>query len=299
VSANLDTTPRTGTLTIAGHTFTVMQSGLAPTLAAPTNLTATVSGNTITAFWTMPPSGIPATGFLLEGGVSPGGVLASVPTGSTATTFTVTAPNGVFFIRIHAVAGSMRSSASNEIRIAVNVPLPPAAPTNLVGEAFGAHLRLAWRNLLNEGTPTGIVLDVSGAVAASLRLPLVESFTFSGVPPGAYTFNVRAVNASGSSDRSNAVALTFPTACVAAGTPANFSVTRSGNVLSVSWTPAAGGPTPTGYLLTVTGSISTTIPLTQTSISGAVWAGNYTISVTAIHPCGSSQPTGAQTVVVP
>jgi hypothetical protein len=276
-----------------------MQSGLAPTLAAPTNLSATVSGNTVTAFWTMPPSGIPATGFLLEGGVSPGGVLASMPTGSTATTFTVTAPNGVFFIRMHAVAGNLRSSASNEIRIAVNVPLPPAAPINLVGEAFGSHLRLSWRNLLNEGTPTGIVLEVSGAVSAALTLPVVESFTFSGVPAGAYTFSVRAVNASGSSDRSNAVPLTFPTACVAAGAPANFVATRSGNVVSVSWTAAASGPTPTGYLLTVTGSISTTIPLTQTSISGAVGAGSYTISVTAMHPCGGSQPTVAQTVVVP
>jgi hypothetical protein len=200
---------------------------------------------------------------------------------------------------VHAVAGSTRSTASNEVRIAVNVPLPPAAPTNLVGEAFGSHLRLAWRTPLNEGTPTGIVLDVSGAVSVSMPLPVVESFTFSGVPPGAYTFSVRAVNASGSSERSNAVPLTFPTACVAAGTPANFAATRSGNVISVSWSPAVGGPTPTGYLLAVTGSISATVPLTQPSIAGAVGPGSYTLSVVAIHPCGSSQPTVGQTVVVP
>jgi predicted phage tail protein len=143
------------------------------------------------------------------------------------------------------------------------------------------------------------VLDVSGTVALSLPLPVVESFTFSGVPPGAYLFSVRAVNASGSSEGSNAVPLAFPTACVAAGTPINFTTTRSGNVISVSWNRAGGGPTPAGYVLTVTGSINTAIPLTGTSISGAVGPGSYAISVAATHPCGNSPPTLAQTVVVP
>jgi hypothetical protein len=168
-----------------------------------------------------------------------------------------------------------------------------------VGEAFGSHLRLAWRNQLHEGTPTAIVLDVSGGASLSMALPAGESFVYSGVPPGTYTFAVRAANGSGSSAASNPVTLTFPAACVAAGTPANFSVTRNGSVISVAWNRAAAGPTPTGYVLTVTGAVSATLPVAQTSIAGAVGPGSYTISVAATHPCGNSPPTEPQTVAVP
>ena len=289
VVTNPDT--QTGTL-VNGFTYT-------STLGAPANLLATVVGNTVTAAWTMPPSGIAATGFVVEGGVTPGSVLGSLPTGGPATTLTFTAPTGLFYIRVHALAGGTRSAASNELRIGVNVPLPPAAPTNLVGEAFGSNLRLSWRNQLHEGTPTGMMLDVSDAVSLSMALPVGENFTANGVPPGNYVFAVRATNASGPSGKSNTVLLTFPAACVAATTPTNFVATRSGNVISVSWTPAASGPTPAGYVLSVTGSITTTIPLTQTSISGAVGSGSYTISVTATHACGNSASSAPQTVVVP
>jgi hypothetical protein len=169
----------------------------------------------------------------------------------------------------------------------------------LVGEAFGSHLRLAWRNRLNEGAPTSIVLDVSGAASLSMTLPVAESFFFSGVPAGTYTFRVRAMNATGASPATNPVTLAFPTACVAAGTPADFAVTRAGNVISVSWRPAVSGPTPTGYVLTVSGAVAATIPVAHTSLSGAVGPGTYTISVAATHPCGASAPTSSHTVAIP
>jgi hypothetical protein len=296
--ANPDTAPRRGAIRIAGIAFAVTQAGAPLTLQAPADLFASVVGTTVTTSWVMPP-GIPPTGFVLEGGVSPGEVLASLPTGSTASTFTFSAPTGVFFIRMHALAGGARSAPSNEVRIAVNVPMAPAAPAALVGEAFGSYLRLAWRNRLNEGAPTSIVLDVSGAATLSMALPVAESFLYSGVPAGTYTFRVRATNAIGASPASNPVTLTFPTACVAAGTPADFAVTRAGNVISVSWRPAVSGPTPTGYVLRVTGALAATIPVAQTSVSGAVGPGTYTINVTATHPCGGSAPTSSQTVTIP
>jgi hypothetical protein len=295
--ANTATASRGGTLTIAGVTFPVSQAGTSSTPLPPSNLTASVVGNTVTTAWATPAGGVAPTGFVLEGGVNPGEVLASLPIAGAATTFTVAAPNGVFFIRLHALAGAARSAASNEVRISVNVPMPPAAPVNLSGEAFGSHLRLAWGNRLNEGTPTSIMLDVSGSL--SLALPVAESFFFSGVPPGTYTLAVRAVNARGSSAPSNAVTLTFPAACVAAATPVGLAVTRSGSLISASWTPGTGGPTPTGYLVTVTGAAILTIPVGQTSISGTAGSGSYTISVTATHPCGNSAPSSTRTIVIP
>ena len=49
-------------------------------------------------------------------------VAASLPTGSATPTFTVTAPSGAFYVRIHATGLGGRSPASNEIRIFVNTP---------------------------------------------------------------------------------------------------------------------------------------------------------------------------------
>jgi hypothetical protein len=268
-------------------------------LRAPVNLAATVVGNTVTATWTMPAGSIAPDGFVLEGGVSPGSVLASVPTGSAATTFTFVAPTGVFYIRIHAVAGATRSGPSNEIRITVNLPSPPSPPENLVGSAVGSELTLAWRNSSSGGAPTSMLLEVTGAIAISLPLPLGERFSFAGVPPGTYTLAVRAVNASGASAPSNSVTLTFPGPCVVPGTPTNFTATKAGSTITVSWAPPVSGPTPTGYVLGVRGTFVGSIPTPDLALSGTVPPGTYILSVAATNACGASAPTPTQTITIP
>ena len=103
-------------------------------LGPPTNLiTSCVIRNAVTITWSAPTSVVTPTGYVLEGGAIPGQTLASLPTGSTATTFTFAATTGAFYIRVHSVAPGLKSVASNEIRIFVNVPSPPSAPTNLLG----------------------------------------------------------------------------------------------------------------------------------------------------------------------
>jgi Tol biopolymer transport system component len=111
---------RTGVITIAGSAFTANQADpLSP--AAPIGLVArAVVGNLVTLRWTMPPAEPPPTGFVLEGGVHPGEVLASIPTGSASPTFTFTAPAGSFYARVVAMNGTTRSAASNEIRLHVS-----------------------------------------------------------------------------------------------------------------------------------------------------------------------------------
>ena len=69
-----------------------------PPPSPPSNLRATVTGNRVSLAWDASPSGA-LTGYVLEGGVTPGSVLASLPTGSTAPTFTFDAPTGAFFVR--------------------------------------------------------------------------------------------------------------------------------------------------------------------------------------------------------
>ena len=186
-------------------------------------LVSSLVGNQVTLRWNAPVGGLVPTGYVLEGGVNPGEVLASIPLGTTTPVHTFTAPNGAFYLRLHTVAGSSRSSASNEIRVFVNVPAPPSAPTNLLGVANGVSLGLAWRNTFAGGAPSSLVLDVTGSASASLPLGLSDAFSFNGIPPGTYTFALRATNAAGTSAPSNAVTLTFPTGCSGLPlSPANF-----------------------------------------------------------------------------
>jgi subtilisin family serine protease len=268
-------------------------------LSAPTNLRVSGSvGNSVTIEWTQP--GAMPSGYVLEGGVAPGDVLASLPTGSPATTFTLTAPTGAFYIRVHALSGTARSAASNEIRIFVNVPAPPSAPTGLVGTANGTSLALSWVNTTAGGAPTSIELNVTGAITTTLTLPVSETFNFAGVPVGTYAFSITAVNTSGRSSPSSAVTLSFPGSCTGiVGMPTDFTAAVTGRVISLSWNPPATGGPVSDYAVIVTGSYSGTFPTTATMLSGAVVPGSYTLSVVARNACGSGPPSASQTVVVP
>ena len=116
--------------TVYGGGFSA--GGVIPTtVQSPTGLTAAyISGNQLTLRWTPPSIGPAPTGYLLEGGVSPGAPIATLPTGSPAAQFTFMAPSGSFFIRLRAMSGGQLSLPSNEIRVYVNVPQRPSPPTN-------------------------------------------------------------------------------------------------------------------------------------------------------------------------
>jgi hypothetical protein len=272
-----------------------------PSPGAPTGLAVTaVSGNTVTFSWTPPAGGVPPTSYVLEGGLTPGSVLGGLAIAGTPTSVPLGLPTGVFFVRLHAMAGPQRGPASNEVQVFVNVPVPPAAPTNLLGLVNGSALALAWQQPASGGTPTGALLDVSGSLTASLPLGPGDTFQFPSVPAGTYTLAVRATNASGTSAPSNPVTLTFPGPCSGPPqVPAGFAATQSGNTVSVAWNLPLTGPAPTGYALLVTGAFNGTIPLATRGIAGTVGPGSYTLSVSASNPCGSSAFALTQTVVVP
>jgi len=267
----------------------------------PSNLRVqSVSGNTVTLRWDAPAIGPAPAQFVLEGGVGPNEVLASLPTGSSAPIFTFTAPTGSFFIRLHALLGAGRSAASNEIPLYVNVPVAPSPPVDVTGLVNGSTLSLAWRNTYAGGPPTGLMLDVTGSLAASLGLGLANQFTFAGVPAGTYTLRLRATNAGGSSVPSAPVTLTFPGACAGAPQPpANVLAYRVGTTIHVLWDAPATGPAATGYVLSVTGSFVGSFSTAGRSLSGAVNPGTYHLTVVANNACGTSGATPAQVVIVP
>jgi hypothetical protein len=291
-SVGIDSGAQSATLTVATAAPTVLR---APTAFA----VSTIVGNTVTFTWLAPTNSITPTGYVVEGGVSPGQVLGSIATGSAATVFSVALPTGAFYVRAHSVAGAQKSAASNEIRVFVNVPSPPSAPIGLLGATNGSQVVLGWRNTFAGGAPTGLILDVTGAASLSLPLPLSTSFTFNGVPAGTYNLSLRASNAAGTSGPSNVVTLTFPGGCQVPNVPADFLVARSGNTISVSWAPPTSGPAPTSYGVLVTGSLVGDFTLQGLGASATLGPGTYSFALSAITPCGRSVSTPVQTVTVP
>jgi YVTN family beta-propeller protein len=260
-----------------------------------------IVGNTVTLRWTPPAMGDTPTGYVLEGGVLPGEVLASLPTNSTAPMFTFAAPTGTFYIRMHTVSGANKSVASTEIRLVVNVPARPSAPVHLLGIVNGSNLSLKWRNTFEGGAPTNLLLHVAGSLSATLLLPPdADGISLDDVPAGTYTLRLSATNAAGFSGVSNSVTVTFPGPCTGVPkAPIQLVASRDGNVITVLWESATSGPAATGFMVNVSGSFVGSFPALGRSLSGAVGAGSYTISVSAANACGVSSPTAEQTLIVP
>jgi hypothetical protein len=269
----------------------------------PTNLrVAAQASNTVTLAWKAPAVGVPPTAYVLEGGVQPDEVLASIPAGGPmpVPSFTFSAPTGAYYIRMHAVSGAAWSPPSNEIRIFVNVPVPPAAPTNLLGLANGSALGLSWTNPPGGPAATAMWLNVTGALTVTLPLPPAETFTYPNVPPGTYTFSMSASSAGGMSAPSNSVTLSFPSPCTGVpGIPTDLQMWTAGRTIFLAWGPSASGAAVTGYTVHVSGSYVGSFATTDRTLSGVAAPGSYTLNVVATNPCGASPATPAQTVVMP
>jgi hypothetical protein len=286
----------------AGRGIWVATPGQTATAPHPPRdlIVSAVAGQLVTVTWRAPASGPTPTDYVLEGGLSPGQVLASMATGSATTSFTFTAPSGSFLIRIHSRAGAERSAASNEVALHVGVPVAPSAPTGLLGLGDGASLALSWRNTYGGGAPAGVVLTYSGPFSGSLRLGATETFRFDGVPPGTYTFRVQAENGRGLSAPSMPVTLSFPGPCSGIPqAPARLIVTRAGREVTAAWEPPPAGPAATAYLLSVRGAYAGVFPVEGRLISGSVGPGSYTLTVAAANRCGVGPASEPVTVSVP
>jgi subtilisin-like proprotein convertase family protein len=258
-----------------------------------------VVGTTVTLRWRPPAIGPVPTGYLLEGGLSPGHTVQTLATGP-APLMTFPAPRGSFFVRVRAMVGADVSAASDEVPLHVEVPVPPSAPTGLTAVVNGSTLALAWRNTFEGGAPLALRLYVSGSIDGLLPLPLGERAAFANVPPGTYELVVVAENAAGTSGKSNPVAFSVPSACSGApSSPTNLLAYRHGSTVHVVWDAAASGAAATSFQLAVSGSFVGAVAVPTRTFSAPAPPGTYAISVAAVNACGVSTATAPVTIVVP
>jgi hypothetical protein len=172
-------------------------------IGSPSDLRATVAGSTASFTSNPPPTGGPATGYVLWAGLTPSVTppLATISLVTATSHVVVTGvPPGTYYVFVQARNAFSASAASNVVTVTVAGATPPGAPTLLPPT-------LSW-NLGPGGVPTSYTLFARSSPTSPplVTVPLTGSGTsFTNVPVGTYYLELTASNAGGTSPASPAV----------------------------------------------------------------------------------------------
>lgn len=290
-----------------------------PKPGAPSGLTASFSGRTISIAWTAPTTGDPVTNYVLEVGSAPGlSNLVVVPVGAGLSFVAPGVPDGTYWLRVRGTNAAGTGVPSQDLGVTMGVAGGcvglPYAPALQAPSVSGSLLSLAWDAPGGTVAPTSYVLFAGSAPGRSdlAVLNLGAGTTFAAnAPAGTYFLRVAGRSACGVGAVSNDITASVLTGGGGGGggvvpvPPSGLTASVSGRVISLSWTPPATGATPTSYVVDV-GTISGSSNLgsfntgsTATSVSGAVGPGRYFIRMRTRAGTLLSAPSSEVIVVVP
>lgn len=158
---------------------------------APTNVQATVNGNTLNMTWSAPASGAAPTNYTLIARASAGGAVLGTAALGNATSFSANAPNGVFVLSLVATNASGTGPESAGVTVTLpSVPAPPGAPRTLAASVVGTTATLTWAAPASGGAVANYVLAAGltpgfAVPLGVLPLPAAPlSYAIPGIPPG-------------------------------------------------------------------------------------------------------------------
>ena len=296
--------------TIGGSGTDAFVAKVTGPIGAPTGLTGSTNGSSISLSWSAPVAGDPPTAYILEVGSAPGlSNLATLNTGNTLTTFQASGvPTGQYYFRVRAINAFATSSPSNEVRLVVGDVIP-GAPSGLVGATSGSTLGLSWTAPTTGGAPISYLVEAGSAtglpnlVASVFTGTTATTFNATGVANGRWYLRVRAVNNAGTGGPSNETFLVVGP--VAPDAPSGLTWSAAGSSIALSWSAPIGGERPTAYTIEA-GSAPGLANLANLSVSNAVTFfstsavgnGTYFVRIRATNTGGSSGPSNEVALVV-
>ncbi len=217
--------------------FALPALSVAQTPAAPV-LQVTVAGQAVTGSWNTVAG---ATGYRVEAGVSPAVMVGGYEVGAQ-TTFSIAAPQGVFYLRVLARNASGLGASSNIVTVSVLSPqAPPPAPVNFAASVTGTTVTLS--SQLPSVSLTGLLLvggATPGAAQAVVPIAVSPQNTLQNVPPGTYYLRQVAISPGGASPPSNEIQVVVSAATCSAPAAPVVSAQVSGSAVLLSW-GAVGG----------------------------------------------------------
>jgi hypothetical protein len=183
-----------------------------PPPSAPTGLTASISGSTVSITWKAPSGGTAPQGYVLYAGTAPG--LSNVGMASTNATGLVVpnVPDGIYYIRVVSVSAAGTSAPTPDYTVNVRVA-PPAAPVNAMGSVgAGGNVYISWMPAPTGGTPTRYRVLVGYAPGQTVyQFPVTQpSLGASRVPAATYYVRIVAENGAGVSPPSPELTIVVP-----------------------------------------------------------------------------------------
>lgn len=227
------------------------------------------------------------------------------------------APDGAIDWGCFATASSPPGNCARGVVVVrpdiIGAAVTPSQPSNLSSAVAGRSVTLQWTRPA-AGDPADSYVIEAGSSAGRGDLATFDTgnaataLTVADVPAGTYFVRVRARNSGGVSGASNEIVVNVIGTVSCAGVP-NAPTALTGSVLGTSvtltWTAAASGCAPTGYIIEAgsasgqsnLASFSTGSVATSYSTSG-VPSGTYYVRVRAANNAGQSGVTNELTLTV-
>ena len=269
----------------------------------PQNLSATVTGDTVTLTWepSTLTSGAVLFGYIVEVALSPGAPPATAFPSIETTAVVDDVPAGVYYVRVRASSSEGNSAPSNEVMVVVHAPppctSPPHAPTDLTSHVVNDLVTLNW-SAPATGCPVEGHAVLAGSAPGLVDLAIINVGAATSLlvtaPAGTYAVRVVAFNAYGISAPSNEVTVVSTGPCsTPPDAPTDLTAATLGNVVTLTWIAPAGGCPATSYVVQA-GSASGVSDLAEievgatTSYTVAAPLGTYFVRVIARNAFGDS-----------